>query len=279
MEKQFDKQFIGGKWKQGNDSEHVNEDKNPYTQETFLKIQGANTEDVDEAYQAAQKAQKEWMKQTPQERSAVISKAAELMEEKQAEIVEWLIKEGGATQIKAGLEVSLARGITEEAASFPMRMEGKILPTNTPGEESFATHRPVGVIGIISPWNFPFHLTMRSLAPALAAGNGVVIKPASDSPVTGGLLPAAIFEEAGVPAGLVNVTVGSGSEIGDYFVGHPIPSFISFTGSTAVGKNIASHAMSGKKIKQVALELGGNSPFIVLDDADIEEAAQSLIVS
>ena len=279
MEKQFDKQFIGGKWKQGNDSEHVNEDKNPYTQETFLKIQGANTEDVDEAYQAAQKAQKEWMKQTPQERSAVISKAAELMEEKQAEIVEWLIKEGGATQIKAGLEVSLAKGITEEAASFPMRMEGKILPTNTPGEESFATHRPVGVIGIISPWNFPFHLTMRSLAPALAAGNGVVIKPASDSPVTGGLLPAAIFEEAGVPAGLVNVTVGSGSEIGDYFVGHPIPSFISFTGSTAVGKNIASHAMSGKKIKQVALELGGNSPFIVLDDADIEEAAQSLIVS
>jgi len=122
-------------------------------------------------------------------------------------------------------------------------------------------------------------LTMRSLAPALAAGNGVVIKPASDSPVTGGLLPAKIFEEAGVPKGLVNVTVGSGSEIGDYFVGHAIPSFISFTGSTPVGKNIASQAMSGEKIKQVALELGGNSPFIVLADADIEEAAHALIVS
>ena len=279
MVKQFDKQFIGGKWKQGKDSEHVNEDKNPYTQETILKIQGANTEDVDEAYQAAQRAQKEWMKQTPEERSAVISKAAKLIEEKQEEIIDWLIKEGGATQIKAGLEVNLAKGITEEAISFPMRMEGKILPTNVPGEESFVTHRPVGVIGIISPWNFPFHLTMRSLAPALAAGNGVVIKPASDSPVTGGLLPAKIFEEAGVPVGLVNVTVGSGSEIGDYFVGHSIPSFISFTGSTAVGKNIASHAMGGEKIKQVALELGGNSPFIVLDDADIDEAVQALIVS
>lgn len=107
----------------------------------------------------------------------------------------------------------------------------------------------------------------------------MVIKPASDSPVTGGLLPAKIFEEAGVPKGLVNVTVGSGSEIGDYFVAHPIPGFISFTGSTPVGKNIASQAMSGKKIKQVALELGGNSPFIVLDDADIEEAAHALIVS
>ena len=279
MEKQFENQFIGGEWKVGNDLEHVNEDKNPYTQETILSIQGANTEDVDEAYRAAQKAQKELMQQSPQERSTVIKKAAELMAEKQEEIIDWLIKEGGATKIKAGLEVNLAKGITEEAASFPMRVEGKILPTNTAGEESFVMHRPLGVIGIISPWNFPFHLTMRSLAPALAAGNGVVIKPASDSPVTGGLLPAKIFEEAGVPKGLVNVTVGSGSEIGDYFVGHAIPSFISFTGSTPVGKNIASQAMSGEKIKKVALELGGNSPFIVLADADIEEAAHALIVS
>lgn len=278
MEK-FDKQFIAGKWQTGNDSDHVNEDKNPYTQETIVTIQGANTDDVDTAYQAAKKAQKVWMEKTPQERSAIIEKAADLMEEHQAEIIEWLIKEGGSTKVKAGLEASLAQGITREAATFPMRSEGKILPTNKPGEESFVTHRPLGVIGIISPWNFPFHLTMRSLAPALAAGNGVVIKPASDSPVTGGLLPAKFFAEAGVPEGLVNVTVGSGSEIGDYFVEHPIPSFISFTGSTAVGKNIASHAVSGKKIKQVALELGGNSPFIVLEDADLEEAAQALIVS
>ncbi|GCF92940.1 aldehyde dehydrogenase [Enterococcus florum] len=279
MENQFDKQFIGGHWKTGKDSEHVNENKNPYTQETILTIQGASTEDVDEAYQAAERAQRIWMDKTPQERSDILQKAANLIEEKQADIAEWLIKEGGATTIKAGLEVSLAQGITQEAVSFPMRLEGKLLPTNKPQEESFVTHRPVGVIGIISPWNFPFHLTMRSLAPALAAGNGVVIKPASDSPVTGGLLPAKIFEEAGVPKGLVNVTVGSGSEIGDYFVEHPIPDFISFTGSTAVGKNIASHAMSGKKIKQVALELGGNSPFIVLEDADLEEAAHALVVS
>lgn len=279
MEKQFEKQFISGVWRMGNDSEHINEDKNPYTQETLLKIQGANTTDVDEAYQSAKSAQKEWVRKTPQERSEIVKKAAMLIEEKQAEISDWLIKEGGATKIKAGLEVSLAQGITKESASFPMRLEGKLLPTNVPGEESFVTHRPVGVIGIISPWNFPFHLTMRSLAPAIAAGNGVVIKPASDSPVTGGLLPAKIFEEAGVPKGLVNVTVGSGSEIGDYFVAHPIPGFISFTGSTPVGKNIAKQAMGGKKIKQVALELGGNSPFIVLDDADIEEAAHALVVS
>ncbi|MBM7712039.1 aldehyde dehydrogenase family protein [Enterococcus xiangfangensis] len=278
MERQFDKQFIGGKWKQGNDLDHVNEDKNPYTQETIITIQGANTQDVDEAYQAAQKAQKEWIAKTPQERRQVIKKAADLIEEQQAEIMEWLVKEGGATKIKAGLEINLAKGITEEAASFPLRIESRILPAST-GEESFVMRRPVGVVGIISPWNFPFHLTMRSLAPALAAGNGVVIKPASDSPVTGGLLPAKIFEAAGVPKGLVNVTIGSGSEIGDYFVSHPIPTFISFTGSTPVGKNIARHALSGKRIKQVALELGGNSPFIVLADADLDEAAHALVVS
>lgn len=278
MERQFDKQFIGGKWKQGNDLDHVNEDKNPYTQETIIMIQGANTQDVDEAYQAAQKAQKEWIAKTPQERRQVIKKAADLIEEQQAEIMEWLVKEGGATKIKAGLEINLAKGITEEAASFPLRIESRILPAST-GEESFVMRRPVGVVGIISPWNFPFHLTMRSLAPALAAGNGVVIKPASDSPVTGGLLPAKIFEAAGVPKGLVNVTIGSGSEIGDYFVSHPIPTFISFTGSTPVGKNIARHALSGKRIKQVALELGGNSPFIVLADADLDEAAHALVVS
>jgi aldehyde dehydrogenase (NAD+) len=105
MVKQFEKQFIGGEWKLGNDVEHVNEDKNPYTQETLLKIQGANTADVDEAYQAARKAQKEWMDKTPQERSEIVKKAVGIMKERQTEIIEWLIKEGGATKIKAGLEV------------------------------------------------------------------------------------------------------------------------------------------------------------------------------
>lgn len=275
---QFEQQFIAGNWQTGSDPNHVNENRDPFTGELLVKIQGASTEDVDAAYEAAQAAQVTWMEKSPNERSQIIEKAADLIHEKQAEIMEWLTKEGGATQVKAGLEVSLAEGITREAATFPQRIEGKIL-SGAPNEESFVIKRPRGVIGIISPWNFPFHLTMRSLAPALASGNGVVIKPASDSPITGGLLAAKIFEEAGVPKGLVNVTVGSGSEIGDYFVEHAIPSFISFTGSTKVGQGVAQKAFSGAKIKQVALELGGNSPFIVLDDADLSEAAQALVVS
>jgi aldehyde dehydrogenase (NAD+) len=134
------------------------------------------------------------------------------------------------------------------------------------------------VVGVISPWNFPLHLTQRSVAPALALGNAVVIKPASDTPVTGGLLAARIFEEAGVPAGVISVLVGSGAEIGDAFVEHPVPKFISFTGSTPVGANIGRIASGGKHLKHVALELGGNSPFVVLADADLEQAVAAAVM-
>src|SRR5690606_34850362 len=115
---------------------------------------------------------------------------------------------------------------------------GRVLPAAVPGKESRVYRAPLGVIAVISPWNFPLHLSARSVSPALALGNAVVIKPASDTPVTGGLLLARIFEEAGLPAGVLSVVVGAGSEIGDAFVEHPIPSFISFTGSTPVGRNI-----------------------------------------
>lgn len=131
---------------------------------------------------------------------------------------------------------------------------------------------------MISPWNFPFHLTQRSVAPALALGNAVVIKPASDTPVTGGLLAARIFEEAGVPKGVISVLVGSGAQIGDAFVEHPIPKFISFTGSTPVGLNIGRIASGGKYLKHVALELGGNSPFVVLADADLDQAVAAAVM-
>lgn len=134
-----------------------------------------------------------------------------------------------------------------------------------------------GVVGVISPWNFPLHLSQRSVAPALALGNAVLIKPASDTPVTGGLLLGRIFEEAGLPSGLLSVVVGSGAEIGDDFVAHPVPALISFTGSTPVGKNVGRIANGGRYLKKVALELGGNSPFVVLDDADVAQAVKAAV--
>src|SRR5690606_30488590 len=128
------------------------------------------------------------------------------------------------------------------------------------------------------PWNFPLHLSARSVSPALALGNAVVIKPASDTPVTGGLLLARIFEEAGLPAGVLSVVVGAGSEIGDAFVEHPIPSFISFSGATPVGRNIGRIGSGREHLKQVALELGGTGPFVVLADADVEAAVNAAVV-
>lgn len=270
----FHLQYIAGEWQSGQD-DSVNTNTNPYNGDTLVEIQQATSEQLDEAYQAATLAQKEWAQTTPAERATVLYKVVSIFDQRQDEIVDWLIKESGSTRIKAMVEFSSARAITLEAASFPSRVHGEIRPSNTAGKENFIYREPIGVVAVISPWNFPLHLTQRSIAPALALGNAVVLKPASDTPITGGLLLAKIFEEAGLPKGLLNVVVGAGSEIGDAIVTHDIPSFVSFTGSTSVGKHIGELASGGDYIKQVALELGGNSPFVVLKDADIEQAVKA----
>ena len=270
----FHLQFIGGEWQKGKD-DSINTDTNPYNGDTIVEIQQATKDQLDEAYDAADQAQAKWAKTTPAERAAVMYKVVNILDQRQDEIVDWLIKESGSTRIKAMVEFSSARAITLEAASFPNRVHGEIRPSNTPGKENFIYREPIGVVAVISPWNFPLHLTQRSIAPALALGNAVVLKPASDTPVTGGLLLAKVFEEAGLPKGLLNVVVGSGSEIGDAIVEHKAPSLVSFTGSTSVGKHIGELANGGEYIKQVALELGGNSPFVVLKDADIEQAVKA----
>jgi aldehyde dehydrogenase (NAD+) len=193
----------------------------------------------------------------PAERAAIIRRAAAIMEERREEIVDWLIRESGSTRIKANLEWQYAHAVTLEASTFPSRVEGPILPTDIPGKESRVYRQPVGVVGMISPWNFPFHLSSRSVSPALAVGNGVVIKPASDTPVTGGLLLAKIYEEAGLPPGVLNVVIAQGSVIGDAFVRHPVPRVLSFTGSTEIGRHIAGLAAQSPMLKRVVLELGG----------------------
>ena len=221
------------------------------------------------------KHRREWAKELPQNKRAVLEKAITVMEENKAVIIDWLIKEAGSTFMKASSEFQASINILKESTTYPYRMEGKILPSQTQGKENRVYRNPLGVIGIISPWNFPFHLAIRSIAPAIATGNAVVLKPATDTPVTGGLIFASIFEEAGLPKGLLNVVVGKGSEIGDDIVTHPTPRLISFTGSTEVGRHIGE--LAGGSLKKTALELGGNNAFIVLDDADIDQAVESAL--
>ena len=272
----FDVQPIGGHWRVGG-SLGTGADINPYTGSTLVDIPLATVSDVDDAYQAASKAQKGWAAAAPGERARVMHNVVSIFDARREEIIFWLIQEAGSTRLKANIEWESARGITLESASFPYRVAGRILPSDIAGNENRVYRRPLGVIGIISPWNFPLHLTQRSLAPALALGNAAVVKPASDTPVTGGLLLAKIFEEAGLPPGVLNVTVGAGGEIGDHFVAHRVPRLISFTGSTKVGRGIGRIATGGTHIKRIALELGGNSPLVVLDDADVEQAARAAV--
>jgi vanillin dehydrogenase len=274
MNTDFTKIFINGEWVKGNSSRTIT-NRNPYDQSELVTIQAASKDDLDHAYQSAQKAQQEWADEFPQVKRDVMEKAVQIVEENQEMIIDWLIKESGSTYMKAAGEVKVSILSMKEAATYPYRMEGKILPSQVPGKENRVYRGPLGVVGIISPWNFPFHLAVRSIATALATGNGVVVKPATHTPVTGGLLFASIFEEAGLPKGLLNVVAGRGSEIGDDIVSHPIPRLISFTGSTEVGRRIGE--LAGKHLKKTALELGGNNVFIVLDDADIDQAVESAL--
>jgi aldehyde dehydrogenase (NAD+) len=267
-------QFIGGLWRDGNSPTVLNV-SNPFNGDELVAIRQADITDLNAAYTAAETAQAAWAATSPAARQRVMLKAAQILEERREEIISWLVAESGSTVLKANIELGAAIGITNESASFPHRVQGRILESNTAGKENRVYRRPLGVVGVISPWNFPLHLTQRSIAPALALGNAVVIKPASDTPVTGGLILAKVFEEAGLPAGVLNVVIGAGSEIGDAFVEHPVPSFISFTGSTPVGQNVARLAASNEHLKHVALELGGNSPFIVLADADVDQAVRA----
>jgi aldehyde dehydrogenase (NAD+) len=272
----FDKILVDGTWRAGG-GDRVVEDRDPYTNDVLVRIPAAGERDLDEAYRAAEAAQCDWAARPPSERSEVLRRAASILEARRGEIVDWLVRESGSTRIKADLEWQFTRAMTLEAATFPSRSEGQILATDIAGKESRVYRLPVGVVGMISPWNFPLHLSNRSVAPALALGNAAVIKPASDTPVTGGLLLAKIYEEAGLPPGVLNVIVASGSSIGDGFVLHPVPRVISFTGSTEVGKHIAELAARGPMLKKVALELGGNSPAVILDDADLGLAVESAV--
>lgn len=242
MEQQtFTQQFIGGQWQEGSSASKI-DNYDPYTGELLNTIQGASAADLDAAYASAQQAQPIWEATPLQEKKLRFERLVQVLEEKRADIVEWLIKEAGGTVRKANSEFDSALRMVKESSTFLTRITGQILPSYIPNKENRVYRTAKGVIGVIGPWNFPFLLTMRSVAPAIATGNAVVIKPASDTPVTSGLLFGDIFSAAGFPEGLVNVVVGRGSEIGDAFVAHPVPSMISFTGSTEVGRRIGEIA-------------------------------------
>ena len=243
----------------------------PATGAELGRIGIANAADVTRAAKRASEAQPAWAAMPHTERSAILRRAALLWEENAAEIEGWVIRESGKIGPAAGFETHVSVQEIYEAATLPSRPYGELLPSEQP-RLSFAERVPVGVVGVISPFNFPQILSIRSVAPALALGNAVILKPDVQTAVSGGILLARLFEVAGLPSGVLHVLPGD-AEPGAALAESPDVAMISFTGSTAVGRLVGEAA--GRTLKRVSLELGGNNALIVLDDADIDVASSA----
>ncbi|MEU6661982.1 aldehyde dehydrogenase family protein [Streptomyces sp. NPDC046821] len=270
------KQYIAGKWRDGSGEKELH-DQNPFNGRNIGSFTLATRDDIDEAYRAAQTAQRAWEQVNAYGKRTVFETAARTVGERAEEITALIIEEVGGTALKAAFEIGLVIDILKEAATLPLRMQGSILPSPVPDTENFVYRKPVGVVGVISPFNFPFFLGMKCVAPALATGNGVVLKPHEETPIVGGTLIAKILQDAGLPSGLLNVTVTEIPAIGDYFLEHPVPRAFAFTGSTAVGRHVGE--VAARHFKKAILELGGNSAFIVCEDADLDYAVDSAVFS
>jgi benzaldehyde dehydrogenase (NAD) len=230
----------------------------------------ASAADVDRAVKSAKKAQPGWAALPYDQRAGLLRRVARQLEDRAGEISALIVRETGGIPGKADYEVGAAVGECYEAAALASRATAEVLPSHNPGKLSLIQRIPVGVVAAITPWNFPVVLGFRVVAPALALGNTVVLKPAPETPVTGALLMAELFAEAGAPAGVFAALPGD-DDTGKQLVAHPDVKMIHFTGSSEVGRQIAIQAAGD--FKRVSLELGGNNAFVVLDDADLDEAS------
>jgi benzaldehyde dehydrogenase (NAD) len=231
----------------------------------------ASPEDVVRASARAAAAQREWAVAAPTERAAVLRRAGELFQQYADEIQDWLIREAGSIRPKAALETDIAAAECFEAAALPTHPMGQVLPSAEP-HWSFSRRRPAGVVSVIAPFNFPLILSIRSVAPALALGNAVLLKPDPRTAVSGGVVLVRIFQEAGLPDGLLSLLPG-GPDVGEAVVTAPEVSVVSFTGSTKAGRVVGRTA--SEHLKRVHLELGGNNALVVLPGADLAKAASA----
>jgi acyl-CoA reductase-like NAD-dependent aldehyde dehydrogenase len=267
------KMLIGGEWVDSSSGETF-EDISPVNGEVLWQIPKGTREDAKSAIKAAVKAKQIFTKMTSIERAKFLYKAADRIEAQIDELAEILTKEMGKPIVQAKIEVQITADIFRAFAEESRRISGEVLPSENRGVWSFVVRVPRGVVAAISPWNYPYLLTANKLAAAVVTGNTVVLKPSSDTPVTG-LKLGEILLEVGLPKGVINVVTGPGSTVGDELTINPGINVVAATGETVTGKIIAEKA--GKSFKKVLLELGGKSPFIVLEDADIDRAVSAAL--
>ena len=245
----------------------------PATGGTLGRAGLGTPETITQSAADAAAAQKAWAAASYEQRAGVLRAAARVAEAHAEELTTWLVRESGSTVPKAGFEVSITIKALHEASGLPSQSTGEVLPSE-PGRLSLARRRPVGVVGVIPPFNFPLYLAMRAVAPALALGNAVVVKPDPRTAVCGGYSIARIFEEAGLPPGVLHVVPGDGAA-GAAMTSDPNIALIQFTGSTAAGRKVGEAA--GRHLKKACLELGGKNSLIILDDADLDLAVANTV--
>ncbi|RDE08417.1 NAD-dependent succinate-semialdehyde dehydrogenase [Pelagibacterium lacus] len=269
--------FIGGKWNTVSSRGKVFRVDNPATGEVLAQVPDLSTQATRDAIAAARKAQRDWAARSAKERADLLKVLHRLMVEHADDLATILTLEMGKPWAEAKGEILYGAGFVEWFAEEARRVYGDTIPGHTPQARISVIKQPVGVVGVITPWNFPNAMLARKLAPALAVGCTVVAKPASETPLSA-LAMARLLEWAGFPAGVFNVVPGTDSAaIGQELCANPHVAKISFTGSTQVGKILMRQCADG--IKRMSMELGGNAPFIVFDDADLDAAVEGAMVS
>jgi acyl-CoA reductase-like NAD-dependent aldehyde dehydrogenase len=269
------KMYIGGKWVEPASGDYFESD-NPYTGRPWALIPKGNAEDVDRAVKAAHKAftTGDWPKLTASQRGALLRKLADRLTEHADHLAAIEVRDNGKLIAEMGAQLKYVPQWYYYYGGLADKIEGAVIPTDKPGNFNYTRYEPLGVVGAIVPWNSPLLLTAWKLAPALAAGNTIVVKP-SEYTSASILEFMKVFEQAGFPPGVVNVVTGFGPDAGMPLVEHPLVRKVAFTGSDKTGQMIYEHAARG--IKRVSLELGGKSPNIVFDDAHLDNAVKGAI--
>ena len=276
METTAYKNYIDGEW-QDSASKKTFLDINPANQQEVVGcFQQSNVEDVKKAIESAKRAFKDWGKWSSNKRAQVLSRALILLKERKEDLAKGLTLEEGKTLRESEGEIESAIKEMEFQIGEGYRVFGKTCSSIKEKGDSYTMRQPLGVVSVLSPWNFPVNVPCRKITPALVAGNTVIFKPASFTPLSG-LRLVEMFIEAGIPKGVLNFVSGSGSEIGDEMVANPSIKAVSFTGSTEVGTRI-NRAASQNMVK-VQLEMGGKNPMVILEDADIELAVKDTILA
>ncbi len=272
-EGQIFENFIAGEWRSSTSGETFKSTNPANTQEIVGRFQKSTLDDLNAAVAAAKQAQPAWAAIPAPQRGEILLRTALILQERQEELATLMTREMGKVLKETRGDVQTAIDVAKFIASEGRRAQGETLPSALPDKFNMTMRQPMGVVGIITPWNFPMAIPAWKTFPALLAGNAVVLKPASDTPLLA-LKMADILHEAGLPAGVLNVITGPGSLLGNALASHKDVNMISLTGSTEVGRRVAE--ICGRDLRRCALELGGKNAVVVLEDADLELAVESV---